>query len=444
LVFCGPNNGVRATIKLKEMKKRIYLKSGFFIACLALFIVAGFPFLVPKHAYASVILYSQTDSSVEFSAVDTNFSAPNQFASSTGSLSNSDSVFGSVYFDSSTSTMCSSNCRVDLFKLVLGSPVQCNTHVLSPAEESQVNSGMTLLSFEMEVVVNSCSFSAGDSLAFGLYGQNKETRGADSSHMYAVFSSAPVDINRTRILSTSPTGFETVSSPVQVSTTFYNGTSTPVLFVRFQLFDTSIGGGDGYLWRQGDSQLSFLQATTTSYSNFFSAYPTGDWALHTILFDRDYNVIDSIVSYFTVFSDSSGYQNFVPSQSYATTTGFLYLPNFTNSTVGTTTLSLSDNLLGFLNVPQLLRERFPFALFFQTKEVLDSASSTESSSIGSISISVHLAPNSTSTYELFSTSTITKYLPPSVLEPLRAIQVAILYFLTLYYFYHEARSKKHL
>lgn len=138
---------------------------------------------------------------------------------------------------------------------------------------------------------------------------------------------------------------------------------------------------------------------------------------------------------------------------YGTTTGdgTLVAPftAFIGATVGTSTLPSETNLLSFINVPYLLQTRVPFAYFFQIAEVVRVAisSSTIAATIPSATFSVEFPTgNSTTTIEvdMFSTSTITYFLTPTWVDLLRTLMVAVTFAATGLFFFHEARSKKHL
>jgi len=107
----------------------------------------------------------------------------------------------------------------------------------------------------------------------------------------------------------------------------------------------------------------------------------------------------------------------------------------------------SGNLLSFLNVPSLLQTRLPFAYLFQIAPAIRSAmsTSTQARAITSINIPYKLSSSmATSSWTIFSTSTVTTYLNGTPLDLLRALLGAITYLGTMWYLYHDARHKKHL
>lgn len=118
-----------------------------------------------------------------------------------------------------------------------------------------------------------------------------------------------------------------------------------------------------------------------------------------------------------------------------------------SSTVGTTTISLTDNLLGFLNVPQLFQTKFPFAYFFEVKDALLNISTSSAATLpsGTINWDIPTGQGTTTVaLDFFSTTTVSQFLPSAAIAPLRAIMVAILYVNVGLFLYHDARSKKHL
>jgi len=137
----------------------------------------------------------------------------------------------------------------------------------------------------------------------------------------------------------------------------------------------------------------------------------------------------------------------------ATTTQFIYDVTtgqlIWNSTMGSTstTTGSDTNFLGFLNVPNLLATKWPFAYIFQISQVLISeiASSTPTA-IPSSSFNVHLGiaghASTTLQVDMFSTSTIAYFLTPTTTSTLRALMVAVTYFSTLWFLFHEAKHKK--
>jgi len=116
-------------------------------------------------------------------------------------------------------------------------------------------------------------------------------------------------------------------------------------------------------------------------------------------------------------------------------------PNFVSGTVGTSTLLSSTNLLSFLNVPSLLQTKIPFAYIFQIADGFAVGLTASSSAIPSGLMSYKLPGTATSSQDMFSTSTISRFLSPTMIATLRGLQLAILYMLFGYALYRIAKSK---
>jgi len=126
------------------------------------------------------------------------------------------------------------------------------------------------------------------------------------------------------------------------------------------------------------------------------------------------------------------------------TPNFTPFTQFTGSTVGTSTLVDTTNLLSFLNVPNLLQTKVPFGYFFEAKDAIiqgiNSSSTTEIPS-GSIDVSFN-GGTATSTFDLFSTSTIGYFITPTFQSLFRGLLLAGLYIEFLYLLYHRGKSQK--
>jgi len=258
----------------------------------------------------------------------------------------------------------------------------------------------------------------------------------------------PPEPPETHIISLTPSEFSSTTSPFAFHFNFYNSSDNPVLNACVTLYDEAIGGPPGFKWREGCSALSFLPDATIDFSQYFSAYPTGDWAMVGEIFDQNGTLIEATTTRFFVTSDSSGYQNFIPSQDYATTTGFT-IPQFTDSTVGTSTLLDTTNFLSFLNVPQLLKTKVPFSYIFQIGDAIDSGLSSSTAleiPSGTFEVELPLGTHGTTTLEvdMFSTTTITYFLNDTAISSLRGLMAAITYIGMGMFIFFDARSKKYL
>lgn len=131
-------------------------------------------------------------------------------------------------------------------------------------------------------------------------------------------------------------------------------------------------------------------------------------------------------------------------------TGFIastsqfYTPqnDFTNATLGTTTLPSATNFLSFLNVPQLLATKIPFAYFFQGVQTLQNGlQSSTTIPIPTGTFSIKGLGNGSTTVDMFSTSTVAYYISPSLTGFLRTFMLAFLYVEFLYALYHRAKAQ---
>ena len=127
---------------------------------------------------------------------------------------------------------------------------------------------------------------------------------------------------------------------------------------------------------------------------------------------------------------------------------------FTGANFGNNSLPTSTDILSFVNVPNLLATKVPFAYIFQVSTVIYNAvnGSTSASAIPSGSFSVKFpvkfgisgvaTATTTIKIDMFSTTTIGYFLTPSYVGLLRGLMVAVTYFLTAWYLFHEARNRK--
>lgn len=106
-------------------------------------------------------------------------------------------------------------------------------------------------------------------------------------------------------------------------------------------------------------------------------------------------------------------------------------PNVRFATSGTATTT--DSFFGdFLNVPELLKSKVPFAYFYQMKTILEQAvTSTSSTALvtGTYNFVFPTGPSSTTSIpiDFFSTTTITHFIPPTMQTIMRGLMVAITY-----------------
>jgi len=115
-------------------------------------------------------------------------------------------------------------------------------------------------------------------------------------------------------------------------------------------------------------------------------------------------------------------------------------------TVGTATSTLPSayNLLSFLNVPELLRTRIPFAYIFQIYAGIQlGISSSTGTIIPSGTMSYLNTRGSTTTQDMFSTTTIGYYLSPTLINLWRTFLLVVLYAEFGYALYNRLKPKEH-
>jgi len=112
-----------------------------------------------------------------------------------------------------------------------------------------------------------------------------------------------------------------------------------------------------------------------------------------------------------------------------------------------TQASTSGGFMEFLNVPNLLQTRIPFAYFFQLTAIMENLDQYSSTTIPSGAFDWKWASGTpaekTIRVDLFSTTTISTFLSPTLTSLLRNLMVAVTYFSTMWFLYHEAK-RKHL
>lgn len=115
---------------------------------------------------------------------------------------------------------------------------------------------------------------------------------------------------------------------------------------------------------------------------------------------------------------------------------------FVGATLGTSTLPDATNLLSFLNVPNLLVTKVPFAYLFQIAQGIQAGvSGSTTSAIPSGAFVWHGVNGSTTTIDMFSTSTIGYYLSPTLIGLWRAFLLVVLTVEFGYALYLRAKSQ---
>lgn len=120
------------------------------------------------------------------------------------------------------------------------------------------------------------------------------------------------------------------------------------------------------------------------------------------------------------------------------------------TTTATNTSGLSQtSLLSFLNVPNLLKTRVPFAYIFQMYSTMMSAigTTTVASTIPTGTFTIpwrNYTGTTTISVDMFSTTTITYFLNQTAIDLLRGLMVAVTYFSCGWFLFHDARNRKHI
>jgi len=115
---------------------------------------------------------------------------------------------------------------------------------------------------------------------------------------------------------------------------------------------------------------------------------------------------------------------------------------YTSATIGTSTLPNATNFLSFLNVPNLLVTKIPFAYFFQIADgIRQGISTTTNTQIPSGTITISGLRGASTTVDMFSTTTIGYYLTPTMVSLWRAFLLVILYIEFGYALYLRASHK---
>lgn len=116
--------------------------------------------------------------------------------------------------------------------------------------------------------------------------------------------------------------------------------------------------------------------------------------------------------------------------------------NFIDSTIGTTTLPDATNFLSFLNVPELLKTKIPFGYIYQINGIIQNAiASSTNTNIGTLSYTIKIG-NATSTYSIFSSSTIKYFFTQDKITLFRNLEIMFLWFGLAWFLYHDAKNKQ--
>jgi len=183
-----------------------------------------------------------------------------------------------------------------------------------------------------------------------------------------------------------------------------------------------------------------------------SVCPTATTTLAAGLYQGNITIVDS-----NGLSDSVQVSFIVITSVYGTSpnpsTGILPATDF-NAATSTTGLS-ATNLLSFLNIPQLLKTKAPFAYIPQIQNAIQQGigTSTTATDLPSGVINFPMRTNfqsdgsystTTLSIDFFSTTTVTQMLSPTLQSLMRSVMVAIVWISMGYFLWEDVRKKKHL
>jgi len=107
------------------------------------------------------------------------------------------------------------------------------------------------------------------------------------------------------------------------------------------------------------------------------------------------------------------------------------------------TSSAQGGIFAFLNVPQLLQSKYPFSWFFDIADLYQQLQASSTEDVAAVALEYSLLDISSTTknalpssWEVFSTSTITQFIPESVLNAWRLLMTAVIWMSVVAYLYH--------
>lgn len=121
-------------------------------------------------------------------------------------------------------------------------------------------------------------------------------------------------------------------------------------------------------------------------------------------------------------------------------------PNITPY-LSTSTTASTTAFFDFINVPYLLQSRKPFSYIYQISVLLSDVGSTTADTAGSVAYDFGTYASGTplasiGSVTLFSTSTVTHFLSPTLLALFRGFLVAVLYISAGMFIFHDVRNIK--
>ena len=215
-------------------------------------------------------------------------------------------------------------------------------------------------------------------------------------------------------------GTFSTTSPTTFSGSFYNDGSNLYLdTLKIELRDTNSGESSSLQAGSG----AITGTGTFSASGIINLGDTYLW--RPVLYSATGSTTEIDGSWYSLTASSS--PNYTP------------LP----ATVGTSTPPDVYNLITFLNVPNLLATKVPFAYFFQIATgITEGIQSTSSNAIPSGAFVWTNLTGGTTTFDFFSTSTIGYYMSPTIMSAWRGFLLVALTIEFGYALYSRAKSKK--
>jgi len=120
------------------------------------------------------------------------------------------------------------------------------------------------------------------------------------------------------------------------------------------------------------------------------------------------------------------------------------VPIFPDVNGDNATSSIEGSFWSFLNVYTLLQSKLPFAYFFQVADLMNELQSTTTATIepvifdyAGLDISSTTKNSLPDQWEAFSTTSVTEYIPPSVLSAWRLLMSSVLWFGFAMFAYHR-------
>lgn len=216
-----------------------------------------------------------------------------------------------------------------------------------------------------------------------------------------------------------------------------NNTTSTSTYVMFN-FDYFATGNDGYtvVGRELRNITTGFQFTTEEKNIIATGY--SNYSTSTVLTQGNFHMWRAYIKNTNGNKIFSSWNSFNVVTASASSTSIELQEDLATSTKG---------FLQFLNVPELLKTKIPFAYFFQLVSTMQNLNQFASTTIPIGTFDWKWASGtpaeSTLTIDLFSTSTISTFLTPTLTSILRTLMVVVTYFSTMWFLYHEAK-RKHL